>query len=589
MASLSSVAKMSRLRPFQTKLSDAVFACWREGKRNVLVKSPTGSGKTVILAYIVKTIDAPAAVIAHRAELVTQISMALAREGVRHRIIGADTVRRHAVTLHMDEFKRSFVDPNARIGVCSVDTLAGKEADAWFRQVRVWIQDEAHHVLKANKWGGAAEKFPNAYGLGFTAFAIRADGKGLGRHADGLFDAIVRGPGGRDLINAGFLTDYRIFAPPSDVDYSEVTVTASGDYSPAKLRAAVHASDSIVGDVVRIYRRICMETFGRLGLGVTFAVDVEAAQELAKAYTAEGIPAEVVSAKTPDLLRNQILKRFRNREVLQLVNVDLFGEGFDLPTIEVVSMVRKTESFQLYGQQFGRVLRLMLGEQSHLLAQWGDFTDTQRLAIIKASPKPFGIIIDHVGNVIRHGLPDAPREDGLDRRNSRASSASDALLTRRCPNPDKRYDGSNVPCDSVYERFRLCCPYCNFAPVPPQRNAPEYVDGDLYELDAATLQALRGQVIQMDSAPYPVQGVPPAVVNRNHLAKLTAQHMLRRAMALWSGWQAHQGRNEREQFKIFYETYGHDVLSAQALKREEAEALNNRIMQHLNNYGVIAA
>lgn len=581
---------MSRLRPFQQTLAHGIFSAWNAGKRNVLAKSPTGSGKTVILAYVVKTVDRPAAVIAHRAELVTQISTALAREGVRHRVVGADSLRRHAVTLHMDKFRRSFVDPNARVGVCSVDTLVGKDAgkDPWFKQVGLWVQDEAHHVLKGNKWGDAAEMFPNAVGLGVTALMKRADGKGLGRDSDGLFDAAVRGPTMRELIDAGYLTDYRVFAPPSDVDYSDVTITASGDYSPAKLRAAVHASDSIVGDVVKSYKQICMQTLGRYGLGVTFAVDVENAQEIAKAFTANGIPAEIVSAKTPDLLRAQILRRFERREILQLVNVDLFGEGFDLPAIEVVSMVRKTESEQLYTQQFGRVLRLMLGDQSHLLDTWGEFTDQQRLAFIAASPKPFGIIIDHVGNVIRHGLPDAPRIDGLERRNSRASSTDDAIPLRRCANT--QYLGKpNNPCNFVYERSKLCCPRCGFVPVVAQRSGPEFVDGDLFELDAKTLAALRGQVLDLMSVPYAVQGVPMGVINRNHMAKVDAQFRLRQSMALWAGWKRYQGVDDREQFKQFYLTYGVDVLTAQGLKREDAEALNTRITQHLERYGVVPA
>ena len=94
---------------------------------------------------------------------------------------------------------------------------------------------------------------------------------------------------------------------------------------------------SVVGDVVEHYKRLAM---GKLG--VTFASDVETATDIASRFRAEGVPAEVVSGKTPDHLRASILRRFKNREILQLVNVDLFGEGFDLPAIEVVSMARPT-------------------------------------------------------------------------------------------------------------------------------------------------------------------------------------------------------------------------------------------------------
>lgn len=575
---------MSRLRPFQETIKASVFQHWQEGRRNVLVKSPTGSGKTVILADIVRTVDRASAVIAHRSELVSQISLALARENVRHRIVGPDSLRRNCVSLHMDKLGRSMYDAGARVGVCGVDTLVNRDVsqDAWFRQVGLWVQDEAHHVLKGNKWGAAAEMFPNALGLGVTATPARADGKGLGAHADGLFDGMVQGPELRELIDAGYLTDYRIFAPPSDVDYSEVTVTASGDLSPVKLRAAVHASDKIVGDVVAHYLKIAK---GKLG--VTFAVDVESAKEIAQAFRDAGVPAEIVSAKTPDLLRAQILRRFERREVLQLVNVDLFGEGFDLPAIEVVSMVRKTESWPLFVQQFGRALRLMV--EPSLLAKWGDFTNEQRLAFIAASGKPVALIIDHVGNVIRHGLPDAPRLDTLDRRERRSSGPSDAIPTRVCTNTNA-HGVEGLVCAATYERFHKSCPFCGFYPEPPARNAPEFVDGDLYELDAETLAAMRGKVAAIEGAPRIPQhldALAVAGVRKQHALRLNAQQDLRELIALWAGWQLAQGFDDSQSYRRFFHAFGIDVLSAQALGRPDAEALTLRLRTVLDQHGVI--
>jgi DNA repair protein RadD len=567
---------MSRLRPYQASLKASAFEHWAQGHRNVLLGGATGSGKTVTLADIVKTANRAAAVIAHRSELVTQISTALAREGVRHRIIGAATTQRDAVTLHMDAFKRSFVDPNARVGVCGVDTLVGRAPDAWFSQVGLWVQDEAHHVLRENKWGRAAGMFPNAYGLGVTATPERADGKGLGREADGIFDVLVPSPMSmRELIDAGYLTDYRIYAPKSDVDYSAVTVTASGDYSPAKLRAAVHSSASLVGDVVGHYMRLAM---GKLG--VTFAVDVEEAQKYAKAFNAAGVPAEVVSAETPALIRAAILKRFKRREILQLVNVDLFGEGFDLPAIEVVIMARKTESFPLFAQQFGRVLRLMISEER--MRNWDSFTAEERRAHIAQSGKPFGMIIDHVGNVIRHGVPDAPRINSLSARERRSAGASDAIPLRACLNP---------MCARTYERYLRACPYCGHYPEPAARTAPEYVEGDLYELTPETLAALRGRVAEVSGAPRIPHGVSPiverAIYNRQ-AERREAVADLRDAIALWAGWQRAQGRDDSYAYRAFFHSFGVDVLTAQTLPRAESEELRTRIQTVLDRKGVIS-
>jgi superfamily II DNA or RNA helicase len=244
----------------------------------------------------------------------------------------------------MAEYGRSYYDTTATVAVAGVQTLVrrGEMLGHWLGGVSLVVQDESHHLLSGNIWGKAANMFPNAKFLGVTATPCRADGKGLGAVADGIFEKMVIGPDMRTLIGMGYLTDYRIFAPPSDLDLSNVKIGAEGDYTRPGLKKAIEKSH-ITGDVVKHYKRIAD---GKLG--ITFAVDVETASNIAAQFNAAGVPAEVLSAKTPDLMRHQVIQRFKNREILQLVNVDLFGEGFDLPALEVVSMARPTESFALY-------------------------------------------------------------------------------------------------------------------------------------------------------------------------------------------------------------------------------------------------
>lgn len=204
------------LRDYQSDVLRGIVAEWTAGARNVLAVLPTGGGKTVCFAYAIANHPGGSVAIAHRAELVSQMSLALAREGVRHRVIGPASLSRSCERLHLDELQRLYVDPNARCAVASVDTLVRMDkSDPWFAQVTLWVQDEAHHVLADNKWGDACAMFPNARGLGVTATPLRADGKGLGRHADGLMDALVVGTTMRELIERGYLTDYRVFAPPA--------------------------------------------------------------------------------------------------------------------------------------------------------------------------------------------------------------------------------------------------------------------------------------------------------------------------------------------------------------------------------------
>jgi superfamily II DNA or RNA helicase len=339
-------------RPYQVEVERLAWEAW-ETVQNVMIVLPTGAGKSFVAASIMSKINGPVCAIAHRQELVTQISLALAREGVRHRIIGSVSVQRACSAEHMERLGRDFISPTARVAVASVDTLIRLPADdPFFTQVVFWFTDEGHHLItgggfkpdpeQANKWGKCALRFVNAKGLLVTATPIRADGKGLGRQADGLVDRMIVGPSMRDLIDLDYLCDYRIIAKQSDLRVSEEWVTASGDYSREKLSAARQAS-SVTGDVVEHYLR-----YAAGKLGVTFDVDVTSATQTAAAFRARGVPAEVVSAKTPDEVRRAILRKFRNRELLQLVNVDLFGEGFDLPAIEVVSMARPTQSYGLY-------------------------------------------------------------------------------------------------------------------------------------------------------------------------------------------------------------------------------------------------
>jgi superfamily II DNA or RNA helicase len=554
-----------KLRPYQLELKYDIYRAWQNPEiKNVLGVAATGSGKTVLFSEIIKEHRGASVAMAHRQELVGQISLSLARNGVRHRIIGAASTVRSCTQIHLLELGVNYVEPSSPCAVAGVDTLIRMDPnDPWFSQVTLGICDEAHHLAggknNPNKWYKATRMFPNSRWLGVTATPMRADGQGLGRNADGIMDAMVLAPNMRDLIKMGYLADYRIFAPPSDIDLTNVPTSAGGDYSPEPLRKAVHQSH-IVGDVVGHYLKLAQ---GKLG--ITFAVDVESATEISAAFNAAGVRAEVVSAKTPDAVRSQILRKFRNREVMQLVNVDLFGEGFDAPAVEVVSMARPTQSFPLFAQQFGRALRLMVGDD--LMKVWDTFDDDTRRMHIAQSGKPKAIVIDHVSNVSRHGLPDAPRVFSLERREKR-SKAVVVIPVRTCPN-----------CAASYERVEILCPHCGFEPIPPARHAPHHVDGDLHEMSEELLIKLRSEIDAPPKFPY---GAAPEVVAgiRGHWwRKKEAQESLRDMMALWCGYrtQATEGPELRKAMKEFYLTFGMDVLTAQSLSRADAEKLTEEI------------
>lgn len=429
------------------------------------------------------------------------------------------------------------------------------------------VVHNCHHVLRDNLWGKCHAKFPNAYGLGVTATPARADGKGLGRHADGVYDHMVLGPTMRELINMGNLCDYKIFVPPTDLDLSGVkTSQSTGEYQKDSLNVAVEKSH-IVGDVIENYMRICP---GKLG--ITFTTSVEKSVEIASNFTAAGIPAGSLSAKNTDAERSDAIRDFSNGKIRQLVNVGLFDEGFDVPGLEVVCDAQPTKSLPKFHQKFGRGLRTKEGK-THAL--YIDFAQNIRYSL------PDG---RNVGN---HYLPDTPQSWSLDRRESRGKTEVD-------PNEEKMTRCTGVGCFQVYPAHLPACIWCGHVPLKSVRTGPEYTDGDLFELPADMLAQMRGEIDRIDMDPaaaadayHMPNGMARAGFMKNHRLRAEAQVSLRAHISQWSGVMRNcVGFDDRSIYKAFYKQYGVDVLKAQTLGRPEAEALTARIAEILEINGI---
>lgn len=583
------------------------MAAWENPDvKDVLLQMATGTGKTPTAGEVIRRRGGGAVLIAHRSQLISQASMALAMYGIRHRVIGGKELAAQCTKLHLGHrlIGANYVDQGAQVAVAGVNTLVGMNpTDPIFTKTITVLNDEGHHLLAGNIWGRARAMFthPHVRGLALTATPGRPDGKGLGRHADGLIDEMVIGAQMRWAIKAGYLTPYKVFTPPSDVDYSEVKTTASGDLSMPQLSAAVHKSKTLVGDIVDTYLRI---TPGKLNL--TFCVDIEEATKTAAEFNRKGVPAAVITGDTDPTMRAAIMAKFVARSYLVIVSVDILGEGTDVPAVECVSMARRTESFIVFAQQLGRMVRLMLSPI--LAAAWDTYTDAQRVQFIAESDKPFGILLDHAGNFARHGPPDAPREwslDGSDRR-SRSAAPPDVEPQRTCLNPNGAL-GEGVPCMFTYSRVLPACPECGHVPVPVSRKAPEHVDGDLQELDPDVLAALLDDVADVarmpperPETPHPPFGMPAAgqaAFVKRHYDKFEAdreaqydrqdaQAQLRSVMATWGGWRAVEGDTTSMMQRRFFHTFGVDVMSAQALGADAADALRVRIEAALGRAGV---
>lgn len=564
---------MSRLRGYQVALKNAIYEAWQSGAQTVVGVTATGSGKTYTMSAMAHELQGFGVIMAHRSELVGQISMALASDGVRHNITASKATVKTIVEKQMRRLGKSFYDPRAAWNVQSVDTII-RRSDPLAAKVSYVFTDEGHHVLRENKWGRGIAMYPNAKALLMTATPTRADGKGLGAHADGLADAMVIGPGLKELIANGYLTNYNVYTPDlADLDLSDVHIGPSGEFNQQEAARAIKRSRKIVGDVVHHYQKIVP---GKQA--IVFAADIEHAHTLADAFVAAGIKAAMLDGNTDEAIRTRTMEQFEDKQFQVLVNVDLFGEGVDVPGVEVIIMARLTASFALMSQMVGRMLRLLISPV--LMAAWDTYTVAQRLRFIAESDKPFGVLIDHVGNVRREynvggfkysGLPEGFTAWSLDSRKRRPRGpADDAIPMRVCASPT---------CRKPYERIYDTCPYCGqAAPEPADRSTPQAVDGDLTMLDGEVLARMRGEIAKVDGRAYVPQGVPAVVgasILKNHAERQREQGHLRTVMAVWAGMYRHD--SDSVNYKRFLFNFGIDAGNAQTLGAREAAELATRI------------
>lgn len=615
------------LRHYQQKAEQGVYLEWDVGHQNVLCVIPTGGGKTRLIASVISKHRGAACIFAHRKELVGQIAETMNQFGIPFRLICDKKDRKAIIKSIFKKHGRCCHDTNAAVSVASVGTLwripQGKQAAQYakyFATVTLWVCDEAHHQQaegdgtgKGNQWAKAVQIFthPQVKGLGVTATPARSDGGGLSRESDGLFDAMVMGPTLAELFEDGYLCPYEKYTVPCRVEYEKLSVGAGGEFVHAKLVAAEDADDELVGDIVENY---LMRAAGKKG--ICFVSSVHKAEETARRFNEMGVPAMALSADTEDDIRDRAKEDLESGKLLMLVNCNLYGEGNDLPAVEVVILGTGTASLPRFMQWVGRLYRILLTDQQKI--GFDDLDSAGRRQRIAESPKPFGILIDHGSNIVRfNGPPEAPHRVWTLGRSSRKSVAGEVVPYRVCANPGLRLAnpfGSTweafrtagwtnnqmlaaghlletpLPCAQPYERIFKACPYCGFFPEPQTRTDPEHVEGDLELLTPekleelyATVRAAVMTVEQYDQ--YLVSVRAPSISHakhkRDHLARVAELTELKRVMGYWGGWRKHQGDNDSQMQRRFFHLFGVDVLSAQALKRAEAEDLRQRITDKL--------
>jgi superfamily II DNA or RNA helicase len=471
-----------------------------------------------------------------------------------HRVIAPPKTIAMIRRKHLDKFGKSFIDPQALVGVASVQTLTspatGKDArlQAWFAQVTLAVFDEGHHYVEAGFWARAVKLFDRAKLLFVTATPERADGTGLGTGEGGFADVMIEGPTPKQLIERGHLCKYDYFCPDSDLDVGGMVVTAKGDFNATAMRSRVVESH-LVGDLVRHYLRLAKGT-----QGICFVESIATAEEVAAQFNASGVSAAALSGKTDESERERALQSFEAGETSMLVNVDLFDEGFDVPAATTCIIGRATMSLAKYMQMVGRVLRTAEGKEK-------------------------AIIIDPVRNWERHGQVTWPRQWTLKGREKGDRSDSDKIKQRVC-----------TSCSQPYEAFRLECPYCGVAPDPLERKSVEQVDGDLTALDLDALDALfdlRETANQTDedfkrglfSRHVPTIG-HNSQLNRFKATKYR-RDVLRNLIGWWVGAQPDE-RKTAEIQKRFYSRFGVDMLTAETLGLKETDELIEKVAKRFD-------
>lgn len=442
------------LRDYQEDLANAVRAAFAAGFKAPLVVLSTGGGKTTIFSYVTQGATRKGRrvwLLAHRAELCRQISLTLARFGVEHRICAPGPIVRQIIAEQFRAFRRSWVNPTAPAMVASVQTLV-KRLDKQPDAPDVIVIDEAHHLTAGSTWGQIVSRYPDAKLLPVTATPCRLDGRGLGKASEGFADEIVQGPSMRWLIDSGYLSEYRVFAPPVGIDLKGVK-TMRGDYKKDDLARAVD-KPKITGDVVAHYQRLAP---GRRA--VAFCVSVAHAEHVAAEFRAAGVPAETLDGSLDPGEREARIKRFEAGTTQVVTSADLISEGFDLPAIEVAILLRPTKSLSLYLQQVGRALRVFPG-------------------------KVDALILDHVGAIRRHGLPDEDRNWTLAGAEKKAANDNGgAVAIRTCP-----------MCFTIH-RPAPTCPSCGHVYQTNGREI-EQAEGVLVELTPEAKAELRAKAEQ---------------------------------------------------------------------------------------------
>ena len=324
------------LRDYQIDICSRVREAF-EHHRSVMVQMPTGTGKTMVLAELVKQLmmkdeGVRILIVAHRRELIEQIKATIKRMKMDSRNITVESIQTISRRIDALDFIPSLV-----------------------------VIDEAHHAL-AKTYKMMWETWPDVKFLGLTATPCRLNGKGF----TDLFDVLVQSWDIPTFIKEKWLSTYDFVSIKADSRTQQLISSlkkrgADGDYQMKEMDAVLNKRPSIE----RLYN--CVMEFARNRKGFVYAINIDHARSIAEYYQEQGVNAVAIDSHTPVKERERIISSFRSGELQVLVNVDIFSEGFDCPDVEFIQLARPTLSLAKYLQMVGRGLRPSKGKTNCMI------------------------------------------------------------------------------------------------------------------------------------------------------------------------------------------------------------------------------
>lgn len=392
------------LREYQQKLIDDIRTELSKGSKSILAVLSCGGGKSIIQAMIAKcATDKGNRVLflVHRTELCEQIR---------------DTFRRCRVNMNL-------------CTVAMVQTISRKVSK--ISKPQLIITDEAHHCY-SNSYIKIYDYFSEVIRLGFTATPIRMNEGGLGK----VFDKMITSVTTNWLIENNFLSPYEYYSVK--LINTENIHVKRGDYDAREVAELVE-NNYFYGQTLKNYEKLAK---GKKT--IIYCATIEQSKQTIKEFRENGYKAEHIDGTTPKGERTRLVEKFRNNQINILSNVDLFGEGFDIPDCECVILLRPTKSLTLFIQQSMRSMRYKANKTA--------------------------IIIDHVGNVYNHGLPDDEREWTLSQKKKREK---ETVKIKECEK-----------CYKVIPNSSTVCKYCGhiFQKNQTEKKEKETVDLELEKI-----------------------------------------------------------------------------------------------------------